>query len=58
LVAPEGGGTRLTITEDGEVYNPVYHVVSRFVIGHTRSLDRYLEDAAKRLNPPPAGAGT
>jgi len=43
------GGTMLRITEDGEVYNPVFRFVSRFVMGHTRTLDRYLRDVATRL---------
>jgi uncharacterized protein YndB with AHSA1/START domain len=30
-LAPAPGGTRLTITEEGEVYNPVFRVVSRFM---------------------------
>lgn len=34
--------TTIRITEDGEVYNPVFRFVSRFIIGHTRSLDAYL----------------
>jgi hypothetical protein len=42
-------GTELTITEDGEVYNPIFRVVSRFVLGHHATIDRYLTDlAAKR----------
>jgi hypothetical protein len=35
-------GCALTITEDGEVYNPVFRFISRFVIGHTRTIDNYL----------------
>jgi hypothetical protein len=30
------------ITEDGEVYNPVFRFVSRFILGHTRTMDFYL----------------
>ena len=43
---PEGGGTRVTITERGEVYNPFFRFVSRFVIGHTATIDQYLTDLA------------
>jgi hypothetical protein len=32
-VAPGGETTVLQITEDGEVYNPLFRVVSRFVVG-------------------------
>ena len=42
-------GTRLTITEDGEVYNPVFRFVSRFIIGHTASIDTYLGDLHRHL---------
>jgi hypothetical protein len=43
----DGAGTRLTITEDGEVYNPVFRFMSRFVFGHYASLDRYLGQLPK-----------
>ena len=49
---PAGAGTRVTITERGEVYNPVFRFMSRFVLGHTATIDRYLdalaEDAQRR----------
>ena len=41
-VAPEHDGTLVTITERGEVYNPLFRFVSRFVLGHTASIDGYL----------------
>ncbi|HEU4748968.1 MAG TPA: SRPBCC family protein [Gemmatimonadaceae bacterium] len=46
---PSGGSTIVRITEDGEVYNPVFRFLSRFVIGHTRGLDTYLRDLARQL---------
>lgn len=42
-------GTTLRITEDGEVYNPIFRFMSRFVFGHHRSMDRYLDDLEKYL---------
>ena len=39
---PAGGGTLVRITEDGEVYNPIFRFVSRFIMGHTSSIDAYL----------------
>jgi hypothetical protein len=42
VFAPENGGTRVRITEDGEVYNPVFRFVSRFILGQTATLDAYL----------------
>ena len=37
-LAPAAGGTRLTITERGEVYNPIFRFVSRFVLGYTGTM--------------------
>ena len=48
-LTPSGGGTTLRITEDGEVYNPIFRFVSRFIMGHTATLDRYLADVQRRL---------
>jgi hypothetical protein len=38
----QGQGTTLTITEDGEVYNPIFRFVSRFVTGHEQAIAAYL----------------
>jgi uncharacterized protein YndB with AHSA1/START domain len=46
---PDGSGTRLTITENGEVYNPLFRVMSRFVFGHTATIERYLDDMRRYL---------
>ena len=48
-IIPRGDSTTLKITEDGEVYNPVYRFVSRFVMGHTATIDQYLTDLGNRL---------
>lgn len=45
-LAPEGEATRVTITENGEVYNPLFRFLSRFVFGHTATMDAYLKDLA------------
>jgi hypothetical protein len=45
---PTSAGTELTIIEDGEVYNPIFRFVSRFVIGHHATIDRYLSDLTMR----------
>src|SRR5687768_14457854 len=41
-VIPSADSTTLRITEDGEVYNPVFRFVSRFIMGHASTIDRYL----------------
>lgn len=47
-VTPEGDGTRVTITEHGEVYNPFFRFMSRYVLGHTMTLDSYLKALGAR----------
>jgi uncharacterized protein YndB with AHSA1/START domain len=39
---PDGAGSRVTVTERGSVYNPLFRFVSRFVMGHTATVDAYL----------------
>ena len=46
---PEDGGTRLTIIERGEVFNPMLRVISRFIIGHTATMQSMLDLLQKRL---------
>jgi len=45
----ENGGTRVTITEDGEVSNVLFRFMSRYVFGQTATLDTYLNSLAKRF---------
>jgi uncharacterized protein YndB with AHSA1/START domain len=40
---PVAKGTEVTITERGEIYNPVFRTLSRFVFGYTDSMDKYLD---------------
>jgi hypothetical protein len=39
---PQDGATVVRITEEGDVYNPVFRFVSRFIMGHTGTIDAYL----------------
>lgn len=48
LVA-EGTVTRLTITEDGEVYNPIFRFLSRYVFSQTAAMEQYLADMQKHV---------
>ena len=41
-VSPDDEGSLLRITEAGEVYNPVFRFVSRFVMGHGATIRDYL----------------
>jgi hypothetical protein len=40
-------GTSVRITEDGEVYNPVFRFVTRFILGETATIDAYLRAMGK-----------
>ena len=59
VIVPDGSGSRITITENGEIYNPVFRVVSR-VMGYTSTIDAYLEALAAKLGDKytPAGEQT
>lgn len=46
---PENGGTRLTIREDGVVSNVIFRFMSRYVFGHTATIDSYLAALAKHF---------
>jgi ribosome-associated toxin RatA of RatAB toxin-antitoxin module len=41
-VAPDSSGARLTITEHGEVYNPIFRFMARYVFGYTKTMQDYL----------------
>lgn len=48
-IVPTPTGSRLTITERGEIYNVIFRTLSRFVFGYTRTMDSCLTAATKRL---------
>jgi hypothetical protein len=43
-LAPNGSGSELTITENGEVYNPLFRFVSKFIMGHNATIEKYQHD--------------
>ena len=49
LVTAEGVGSRVQITEHGEVYHPVFRFVSRFIMGHTATVSAYLKALGARF---------
>jgi uncharacterized protein YndB with AHSA1/START domain len=49
LTAAENGGTVVQIVEDGVVYNPVFRFVSKFILGHKRSMENYLRSLSAYL---------
>lgn len=48
-LAPAPGGTRLTITENGEIYNPIFRFLARFVFGYDGTIASYLAALEKRF---------
>lgn len=48
-IVPDHDGSLLTITENGEVYNPVFRFVSLVIIGHTATIDAYLKALKAKL---------
>ena len=48
-IVPNANGTELTITENGEVYNPLFRFVSRFIMGHTATIQKYQHELAARF---------
>jgi Polyketide cyclase / dehydrase and lipid transport len=47
-IAPAPGGSTLTITEDGEVYNVVFRFLSRFVFGYYGTMDGFIKNLKAR----------
>lgn len=52
VLVPSDSGTLLTITEDGEVYNPLFRFLSRVVFSQTATIETYLADVRTRLSSP------
>lgn len=48
-IAPAGSGCTVTITENGEVYNPVFRFVSRFLMGHSSGIETYLKALGRKF---------
>ena len=48
-ITPDAGGSRLTITENGEIYNPLFRFMARFIFGYEGTIQSYLSSLEKRL---------
>ncbi len=48
-IEPAGTGSRLSITERGRVFSPLFRLMARFVFGYERTMIQYHTDLAKRL---------
>lgn len=49
-LAPAGSGTRLSITENGEIYSPLFRFISRFVMGYDGTMREYARALQRRLS--------
>ena len=47
-IAPAPGGSDLTITEDGEVYNVIFRFMARFVFGYHATMDAFIKNLQAR----------
>jgi uncharacterized protein YndB with AHSA1/START domain len=48
-LTPDGAGTRVTITEHGEVRNPIFRALARFVFGYGATMEVWLDELAAHL---------
>jgi hypothetical protein len=51
-LSPAPGGTTVRITEDANIYNPVFRFISRFIVGYTGSMDKYLQSLGATTGQP------
>jgi hypothetical protein len=49
-IQPAADGAILRITENGEVYNPIFRFVSRFIMGYTGTIDTTLKALGTKFN--------
>ena len=52
-ITPTPAGSNVTITEIGKVSNPIFRFVSKFIIGHTTFMERYLKGLAGKFGEQP-----
>jgi hypothetical protein len=52
-ISPAAQGCTLQITERGEIYNPFFRFVSRFILGYNDTLNAYLEDVGNHFREVP-----
>lgn len=45
---PSGSGTRVTITEDGEVYNPIFRFMGRVFFSPSATIETYLKALGRK----------
>ena len=48
-LAPRPEGCRLTITEDGEIYNPIFRFMARYIFGYESTVRGYMTSLEMRI---------
>ena len=48
-IVESAGGSLVTVTEAGEIYNPFFRTAARFVVGYHMTIDDYLRSLARRV---------
>ena len=48
-IVPTDRGCELTITENGEIYNPIFRVFARFVFGYTTTMETYMKQLGTKF---------
>ena len=51
-IAPAGDGSQISITERGQLPNPLFRFISRFIIGQATFIDLYLQALAGKFGEP------
>jgi len=51
-IVPTPEGSKVTVTEIGKVSNPFFRFVSKYIIGHTTFMERYLTGLAGKFGEP------
>ena len=49
LIEPAASGSKVTVTEEGEIFNPVFRLVARVFLGYHGTVDRYLQALGSRF---------
>jgi len=52
-ITPLPSGSTLRIREDGEIYNPLFRFLARFVFGYSGTIKTYLKSMAKKFGEQP-----
>jgi len=60
-IEPDGSGSRVTVTERGEIKVPLFRFMTRFLFGYASTLDTYLKAMGRpfseSVTPGPGGRG-